>query len=153
MYGYVYWPTPGFKRGIFKLSVLNRWDLNFCVRSSTLRGNEAWQRLLTMVRVWMELVPLTVTIQFYFYFTPIWLPFFSYQQKLVLQFQTFYSYIHTTLSYAHSSMSLFLLKLLIKYTTFPALLKLCTTSKRQQAWNQVWHFNPVVNHSAPPLNH
>ena len=63
-----------------------------------------------------------------------------------------YLYIHTTLSYAHTYMSLFLQKLLIHYTTFPAILKLCTTSKRQQAWNIIWYSCPVVNHSALPLN-
>ena len=34
----IYWPTPGFKGKMFKLCVLTRWDLNFCVRSSPLRG-------------------------------------------------------------------------------------------------------------------
>ena len=33
----IYWPTPGFKGRTFKLCVLNRWDFNFCVRSSPLR--------------------------------------------------------------------------------------------------------------------
>ena len=33
----IYWPTPGFKGRTFKLSVLIRWDFNFCVRSSPLR--------------------------------------------------------------------------------------------------------------------
>ena len=48
-----YWPTPGSKGRTFKLCVLNRWDFNFCVRSSPLlgererkrereRGNRAW---------------------------------------------------------------------------------------------------------------
>ena len=32
------WPTPGFKGRTFKLCVLTRWDFNFCVRSSPLRG-------------------------------------------------------------------------------------------------------------------
>ena len=32
------WFTPGFKRKTFKLCVLTRWDFNFCVRSSPLRG-------------------------------------------------------------------------------------------------------------------
>ena len=36
----LYWPTPGFKRRTFKLCVLNRWDFNFCVRSSRLRMKE-----------------------------------------------------------------------------------------------------------------
>ena len=31
-------PTPGFKWRTFKLCVLNKWDFNFCVRSSPLRG-------------------------------------------------------------------------------------------------------------------
>ena len=37
----IYWPTPGFKGRTFKLCVLTRWDrtLNFCVRSSPLRGH------------------------------------------------------------------------------------------------------------------
>ena len=34
----IYRPTPGFKGTTFKLCVLTRWDLNFCVRSSPLRG-------------------------------------------------------------------------------------------------------------------
>ena len=34
----IYLPTPGFKGRAFKLCVLTRWDFNFCVRSSTLRG-------------------------------------------------------------------------------------------------------------------
>ena len=34
----VYWPTPGVKGRTFKLCFLIRWDLNFCVRSSHLRG-------------------------------------------------------------------------------------------------------------------
>ena len=34
----VYWPTPDFKGRTFKLCVLTRWDFNFCVRSSPLRG-------------------------------------------------------------------------------------------------------------------
>ena len=33
----IYWPTPGFKGRNFKLFVLNRWDFNFCVRSSPLQ--------------------------------------------------------------------------------------------------------------------
>ena len=35
----IYWPTPGFKGRTFKLWVLTRWDFNFCVRSSPLRGH------------------------------------------------------------------------------------------------------------------
>ena len=35
----IYWPTPGFKGRTFKLCVLTRWDFNFCVRSSPLRGH------------------------------------------------------------------------------------------------------------------
>ena len=43
----IYWPTPGFKGRMFKeikLCVLTRWDFNFCVRSSPLRGfvQEEW---------------------------------------------------------------------------------------------------------------
>ena len=36
----LYWPTPGFKGRMFnfKLCVLTRWDLNFCVCSSPLQG-------------------------------------------------------------------------------------------------------------------
>ena len=34
----LYWLTPGFKGRTFKLCVLTRWDFNFCVRSSPLRG-------------------------------------------------------------------------------------------------------------------
>ena len=34
----IYWPTPGFEGRTFKLCVLTRWDFNFCVRSSSLRG-------------------------------------------------------------------------------------------------------------------
>ena len=34
----IYWPTPGLKGRTFKLCVLIRWDFNFCVRSSPLRG-------------------------------------------------------------------------------------------------------------------
>ena len=33
----IYWPTSGFYR-TFMLCVLNRWDFNFCVRSSPLQG-------------------------------------------------------------------------------------------------------------------
>ena len=33
-----YWPAPGFKGRTFKLFVLTRWDFDFCVRSSPLRG-------------------------------------------------------------------------------------------------------------------
>ena len=36
----IYLPTPGSIGKTFKLCVLNRWDFNFCVRSSPLRGNE-----------------------------------------------------------------------------------------------------------------
>ena len=35
----LYRPTPGFKGRTFKLCVLTRWDFNFCVRSSPLRGS------------------------------------------------------------------------------------------------------------------
>ena len=34
----IYWPTSGFKGRTFKLCVLTRWDFNFCVCSSPLRG-------------------------------------------------------------------------------------------------------------------
>ena len=34
----IYWPTPGFKGRTFKLCVFARWDFNFCVSSSPLRG-------------------------------------------------------------------------------------------------------------------
>ena len=33
-----YWSTPCFKGRTFKLCVLTRWDFNFCVRGSPLRG-------------------------------------------------------------------------------------------------------------------
>ena len=40
----IYWLTPGFKGRTFKLCVLTRWDFNFCVRSSPLRGsNYTWE--------------------------------------------------------------------------------------------------------------
>ena len=35
----IYWPTPGLKGRTFKLCVLTRWDFNFFVRSSPLRGS------------------------------------------------------------------------------------------------------------------
>ena len=38
MHGYIYWPIPCFKGRTFKLCALNRWDFNFCVRSSPLRA-------------------------------------------------------------------------------------------------------------------
>ena len=34
----LYRPTPGLKGKKFKLSVLTKWNFNFCVRSSPLRG-------------------------------------------------------------------------------------------------------------------
>ena len=34
----IYRPTPGLKGRTFKLCALTRWDFNFCVRSSPLRG-------------------------------------------------------------------------------------------------------------------
>ena len=37
----IYWPTPGLKGRTFKLCVLTRWDFNFCIRSSPLRGIES----------------------------------------------------------------------------------------------------------------
>ena len=37
----IYWPIPGFKGRTFKLCVLTRWDFNFCVRCSPLRGMPA----------------------------------------------------------------------------------------------------------------
>ena len=37
MYGYIL-TNPGFTGRTFKLCVLTRWDFNFCVRSSPLRG-------------------------------------------------------------------------------------------------------------------
>ena len=36
----IYRPTPGFKGRTCKVCVLTRWDFNFCVRSSPLRGKE-----------------------------------------------------------------------------------------------------------------
>ena len=41
------WATPGFKGRTFKLCVLTRWDFNFCVRSSPLRGF-----LLVLAELW-----------------------------------------------------------------------------------------------------
>ena len=39
------WPTQAFTARTFKLCVLTRWDFNFCVRSSPLRGRvERWLR-------------------------------------------------------------------------------------------------------------
>ena len=35
----IYLPSPGYKGRTFKLCFLNRWNFNFCVRSSPLRGN------------------------------------------------------------------------------------------------------------------
>ena len=40
----IYGLTPGFKGRTFKLCVLTRWDFNFCVRSSPLRGKERDER-------------------------------------------------------------------------------------------------------------
>ena len=34
----IFWPGPGFKGRTFQLCVLNRFDFNFCVRGSQLRG-------------------------------------------------------------------------------------------------------------------
>ena len=34
----IYWRTPGFKGRTLKVCVLSRWDFNFCVHSSPLRG-------------------------------------------------------------------------------------------------------------------
>ena len=42
----IYWPTPGFKGRTFKLCVLTRWDFNFCVRSSPLRGSKRAYQLV-----------------------------------------------------------------------------------------------------------
>ena len=67
----IYWPTPDFKGRTFKLCVLTRWDFNFCVRSSPLRGhwagtarrfsiwetNDRWWRLLEFAKSH----PLTLT--------------------------------------------------------------------------------------------
>ena len=36
----IYWLTPGFKGRTFKLCVHTRWDFNFCVRSTPLRGTD-----------------------------------------------------------------------------------------------------------------
>ena len=38
----IYWPLPRFKGRTFKLCVLTRWDFNFCVHSSPLRGLRDW---------------------------------------------------------------------------------------------------------------
>ena len=34
----IYWPAPGFKGRTPKLCVLTRWDFNFCIHSSALKG-------------------------------------------------------------------------------------------------------------------
>ena len=44
----IYWPTPGFKGRTLKLCVLIRWDFDFCVRISPLRGSCA-------IRLWRTL--------------------------------------------------------------------------------------------------
>ena len=48
----IYQPTPSFKGRTFKLCVLTRWDFNFCVCSSPLRGSyeEAEAEELVMER-------------------------------------------------------------------------------------------------------
>ena len=48
----IYWPIPGFKGRTFKLCVLTRWDFNFCVPSSPLRGQfmARWVDLLSQQR-------------------------------------------------------------------------------------------------------
>ena len=56
----IYWPTPSFKGRTFKLCVLTRWDFNFCVRSSLLRGSKrsmyvyilTYSRLAVTVSSW-----------------------------------------------------------------------------------------------------
>ena len=39
----IYWLTPGFIGRTFKLCVLTRWDFNFCIRSSPLRGHDGYR--------------------------------------------------------------------------------------------------------------
>ena len=61
-------PSPGLKRRTFKLWVLNRWDLNFCVRSSPLQGlwqtarSKARLRCAKMRRAWRDVVVRTVAL-------------------------------------------------------------------------------------------
>ena len=50
----IYWPTPGFKGRTFRVCVLTRWDFNFCVRSSPLRGT--MRKPCTVRQVIMESV-------------------------------------------------------------------------------------------------
>ena len=40
----IFWPAQGFNGRTFELYVLNRWDLNFCVRSPNCGGGKAEQR-------------------------------------------------------------------------------------------------------------
>ena len=42
----IYWPTPGYKGRTFKLCVLTKWDFNFCIRSSPLRGKDSTPGLI-----------------------------------------------------------------------------------------------------------
>ena len=46
----MYWLTLGFKGRTLKLCVLTRWDFNFCVRSSPLRGQ------LMMMNIWVLII-------------------------------------------------------------------------------------------------
>ena len=49
----IYWPTPGYKGRTCKLCVLNRWDFNFCIRSSPLRGQQTKQNKF-LKNVWLK---------------------------------------------------------------------------------------------------
>ena len=56
----IYWPTPGFKGRTFKLCVLTRWDFNFCVHSSPLRG-KAKKKTAVNIQPWWERVIINQT--------------------------------------------------------------------------------------------
>ena len=47
-----YWPTPGFKERTFKLCVLTRYDFNFCIRSSQLRGSDKGNHSCCCTTTW-----------------------------------------------------------------------------------------------------
>ena len=68
--------------------------------------------------------------QYKLYFTT---PFLFHNKSLRLSCKFSNYSIHTSLSFTHSCMSLFLPKLLILYTSSPALLKIYTTSTQRQA--------------------
>ena len=60
----IYWSTPGFKGRTFKLCVLTRWDFNFCVRSSPLRGfkEKACKLLGSLQSPWILSLSLIVSM-------------------------------------------------------------------------------------------